>query len=266
MGVINLTPDSFSDGGTFGSVQEAVDAGLQMLEDGADLLDVGGESTRPGAEPVSREEELWRTMPVLAELCKRGAYVSIDTSKAAVAREALNSGAKMVNDVSSLRDPEMAGICVETGCKVCLMHMKGTPLTMQSNAHYGDVLEEVLTFLLATAEDAQRVGIKKDAIVIDPGIGFGKTSDHNLALIRGVGRFVETEFPVLIGVSRKRFIGGLLRTAGEDAGVHDRLEGSLALQAYSQIKGVAYLRTHDVRATAQVVKTLHALSPLISGN
>jgi len=256
MGVLNVTPDSFSDGGQFATPEAAIEAGLRMASEGADIVDVGGESTRPGAPEVAIEEELRRVLPVVSALASRGVKVSVDTSKAEVASKALAGGAAIVNDVTALGDPSMACECAAAGCTVCLMHMKGTPRTMQREPLYEDVTAEVRDFLLARADYASSRGIKKENIWIDPGIGFGKTPEHNLQLIRDLRVLVKTSYPVLLGVSRKSLIGRL--TGG--APVEDRLEGTLAIQSWAQIQGVSIIRAHDVKAARRTIDVLSAFA------
>jgi dihydropteroate synthase len=258
MGILNVTPDSFSDGGQHFGFQTAVDAARQMVDDGAHVIDVGGESTRPGADPVSEDEETRRVVPVVEALAAAGITVSVDTMKASVARRALGAGAAIVNDVTALSDPEMAQVCADAGCTVCLMHMQGTPRTMQANPHYEDVVEEVRSFLVERAAFAQGHGIAADKIWIDPGIGFGKTVDHNLELLRNIPRLADTGYPVLIGVSRKSFIGRILGGA-VPLPVEDRLEGTLAVQGYAQLQGAKIIRAHDVKAAGRTVRMIQAL-------
>jgi dihydropteroate synthase len=255
MGIINVTPDSFSDGGVHFDAQTAIDAGLRMIDEGADILDIGGESTRPNAEEVAAGEELRRVIPVVTALADRGVRVSIDTMKPQVAQRALEAGAQIVNDVTALADPEMISVVSESRCTVCLMHMKGTPRTMQQNPTYGDVVSEVRDFLV---ERARSSGITQDKIWIDPGIGFGKTLQHNLDLIRNLDTLVATGYPVLIGVSRKSFIGRLLG-GGEPLPVEERLEGTLAAQVVAQIKGAKIIRAHDVRSSRRAIDMAAAL-------
>jgi len=245
MGVVNVTPDSFSDGGQFFDPQAAIDHGLRLAEQGADLLDVGGESTRPGAEPVSADEELRRVMPVVAALCEQAAVpVSIDTSKAAVAREALQAGVEVVNDVTALgADPAMIPLVAEAGCGVCAMHMQGTPRSMQLNPTYDDVVAEMLDYLRARRDALADAGVEPSRIALDPGIGFGKTTEHNLELLRNAGRLHELGCPVLVGHSRKRFIGQLLRD--QEA---DRTPGTIAVALALARRRVQVLRVHDVGA------------------
>ena len=248
MGIVNVTPDSFSDGGLYLDPEEAVSHGLELLDEGADLVDLGGESTRPGAEPVAPEEELRRVTPVVERLAER-ATVSIDTSKAVVAEAAIGAGAAMVNDVTALRgDPEMAATCAEAGVEVVLMHMLGEPRTMQEDPAYGDVVDEVLEFLLERARVAEEAGIAREKIWIDPGIGFGKTAEHNFALLAATDRFVETGFRVLVGPSRKRFIGSL-----DGSGEAERLGGTVAACLVAAEKGASAVRVHDVAPVFQAL-------------
>ena len=244
MGILNVTPDSFSDGGRFLSPDAAVKRALIMEKEGADIIDVGGESSRPGAEPVPVEEELRRVIPVLERL--RGKLripISIDTTKAEVAEAALRAGASIVNDISALRfDPAMASVVAEFGAGLVLMHMLGTPKTMQQDPHYEDVVREVREFLAERALYAQSQGIPREAIAVDPGIGFGKTVEHNLELLRRLPELVELGFPVLVGPSRKSFIGAIL-----GLGVEERLEGTLVACAVAVVRGADILRVHDVR-------------------
>lgn len=244
MGILNVTPDSFSDGGRFLSPDAAVERALVMEGEGADIIDIGGESSRPGAEPVSVEEELGRVLPVLERLRGRLRIpISIDTTKAEVAEAALRAGACIVNDISALRfDPAMAPLVAEFGAGLVLMHMLGTPKTMQQSPHYDDVVREVRGFLAERAQYAQSQGIPREAIAVDPGIGFGKTVEHNLELLRRLPELVELGFPVLVGPSRKSFIGALLGLP-----VEERLEGTLAACAVAVVRGADILRVHDVR-------------------
>ncbi len=258
MGILNITPDSFSDGGVHFRAEDAVRSGLTMLQNGADILDIGGESTRPGAEEVPIGEELRRVLPVVDALAKAGAIISIDTKKASVAEAALDAGAQIVNDITALSDPEMRDLCAERNCRVCLMHMQGTPQTMQKQPVYGDVVEDVFGFLVQRAEEVAGAGVRRENIWIDPGIGFGKTVEHNLALLRNLGKFTGSGYPVLIGVSRKSFIGRLLGKS-EPLPSEDRLEGTLALQALAQLDGAAIIRAHDVKESRRVINTLAAV-------
>jgi dihydropteroate synthase len=245
MGVLNVTPDSFSDGGRWIDPERAVARGLEMVAEGADVVDVGGESTRPGAEPVDEAEERRRVLPVVAALAP-SVRVSVDTRKAEVAEAAVAAGATLVNDVSASLWPVAAG----TGVGWVAMHMRGEPRTMQHDMHYDDVVAEVRAFLLARVELARSAGVEE--IWIDPGIGFGKTAAHNLSLLRRLGDLVAGGHPVLVGASRKAFLGALLGGAPVD----DRLEGSLAVAVWAASAGAAMVRVHDVAPTVQALRTL----------
>ena len=256
MGILNVTPDSFSDGGKFLDPFKAVDRADKMLEEGADIIDVGGESTRPGADEVPEADELARVIPVIEAVVSRtGATVSIDTTKAAVARAAIDAGAVIINDVTALRsDPEMTDVVADTEAGVVLMHMLGNPRTMQSNPTYDDVVAEVKAALVGWAADALAAGIPDAAIVLDPGIGFGKTPEHNLQLLRGIPTLCEPGFPILIGTSRKSFIGTTL-----DASVEERLAGTAATVAWSVSQGAGIVRVHDVKEMVAVVRMTEAM-------
>jgi dihydropteroate synthase len=257
MGVVNVTPDSFSDGGRHDTSPAAVAHALALVADGADILDIGGESTRPGAEPVSEAGELARVIPVIEGIRRRSDVVlSIDTMKPAVARAAVAAGATMWNDVAALREPGALETAAELGCEVVLMHMLGEPRTMQDAPHYEDVVGEVEAFLLERARAAVEAGVARDRIWLDPGIGFGKTLDHNLALIAALPRLVSHGYPVVLGASRKRFMAALHRSA-KDAG--ERLGGSLAAALAGVFAGVAAVRVHDVRETAQALAVWNAI-------
>ena len=258
MGIVNVTPDSFSDGGRLGTVEAAVAHGLALTADGAVWLDIGGESTRPGAEPVSAGEEIERTVPVIEGL--RAVWngpISIDTMKPEVARAAVAAGATMWNDVSALTfSPDSPAVAAELGCLVCLMHMKGEPRTMQADPRYDDVVGEVAGYLAERARAAMAAGVARDAICLDPGIGFGKTLEHNLALTRRLDRLTALGFPVLYGASRKRTIQAIDPTASDPL---DRLGGSLALALEAARRGARIIRVHDVRQTVQALKVQAAL-------
>ncbi len=256
MGIVNVTPDSFSDGGKYFDPLRAVAHGEQMAHDGADIVDVGGESTRPDARPVAAQEEIARVLPVIRGLrAIIGIPISIDTTKSEVARAALDEGADVINDVSALRfDPAMAPLAAREKVPVALMHMQGTPQTMQRRPSYENVVEEVKAFLEARAEFALAAGVAADRIIIDPGIGFGKNVEHNLALLRGLGVLAELGRPVLVGASRKTFIGQLL-----DAAPGERLEGSLAAAAAAVLAGANMIRAHDVKEAARAVRIADAL-------
>jgi len=259
MGVVNVTPDSFSDGGLYGSVDQAVRHGLRLLDDGADWLDVGGESTRPGAEAVGVDEELSRVVPVIEGLVRARAAVrvSVDTSKSEVARAALRVGARMVNDVTALSDPGMGPLCADSGCDVVLMHMRGRPESMQDHTGYDDVVAEVIAYLAARVEAALAAGINRDRIVLDPGVGFGKALGDNPALIRATPRLAELGCRVLIGASRKAFIGELTRVEAAAERVHGSVGAALAAAAL----GADLLRVHDVAATRQALAVFLAVLP-----
>jgi dihydropteroate synthase len=241
MGVVNVTPDSFSDGGEFLEASVAIGHGLELLAEGADVLDVGGESTRPGAEAVSSEVELERVLPVIEGLAGSEKQVSIDTSKAAVAAAAIDAGATIVNDVTALGDPEMASLCAEREVALILMHMRGEPRTMQEDPTYGDVVDDVKAFLADRVERAVAAGVEEERIWVDPGIGFGKTVDHNLELLRRLGELRDLGRPILVGTSRKSFLGKL-----SGAPVDQRLGGTIATCVLAVANGAAAVRVHDV--------------------
>ncbi len=261
MGVLNITPDSFSDGGLFYDKDKAVERGLELAEEGADIIDIGGESTKPGSEPITEEEELRRILPVISALRKRKyPLISVDTTKSEVARAALEEGADIVNDISAFSlDPKMPSLLAGTKAPVILMHMKGTPKTMQDNPFYEDVLSEVKSFLKEKIEAAQAQGIKKEKIIIDPGIGFGKRFKDNLVLINNLRSFEDLDRPILIGTSRKSFIGKILNSAPQE-----RLEGTIASAVLSIIRGAHILRVHDVASVKRAV--LVAETILSEGN
>ncbi|MFQ5354344.1 MAG: dihydropteroate synthase, partial [Thermodesulfobacteriota bacterium] len=245
MGILNVTPDSFFDGGNFINASAAVRRGEEMIGEGADWIDVGGESSRPGAEPVTAGEESARVIPVIRALVRAGATVSVDTTKAAVAIKALEEGARIVNDISAFSmDPEMAGVCAKYRAISVLMHMRGTPKSMQSDTEYKDLAGEVYGYLEARMEYAVSRGVDRDKIILDPGIGFGKSAEGNVELIRNIPHFKRLGRPLLVGASRKSFIGSL--TGG---GPGDRLAGSLAVAVAAVLKGADVLRVHDVRET-----------------
>lgn len=254
MGVVNVTPDSFSDGGRYLDADAAVRHGEQLARDGAAILDVGGESTRPGAVEVGEAEELRRVEPVVAALAG-DATVSIDTSKLAVAEAALDAGASIVNDVTAFkRDPEMAGLCAERGVGVVLMHMPGSPRTMQDDPRYDDVVDDVKVFLAERMEFAVGQGVEEERIWLDPGIGFGKTLEHNLELLRRLGELQELGRPLVVGTSRKSFIG---KVDGSD--VEDRIGGSIASSVLAAAEGADVLRVHDVAEMAQALAVTNAV-------
>ncbi|WP_119678680.1 dihydropteroate synthase [Indioceanicola profundi] len=256
MGIVNVTPDSFSDGGDFAGAENAIAHGRALLEAGADILDIGGESTRPGAAPVAPEEELARVLPVIQALAAEGAVISVDTRHAAVMRGALAAGARIVNDITALSgDAESMRVVAEAGCPVVLMHMQGEPQTMQASPGYRDPTLDVFDILTERVEAAEAFGIAREAIAIDPGIGFGKNAEHNLHLLRHTGQFHALGAPILVGVSRKRFIAGLSRNEPPK----QRLGGSLAAGLAALDQGAQILRVHDVAETAQAVAMWAAL-------
>ncbi len=254
MGILNITPDSFSDGGAYHSTGEAVERAVAMVADGADIIDIGGESTRPGAAPVAASEELRRILPVIEGLRARSDVpISIDTRRAAVAAAAIDAGADIINDVSALRhDMEMAGVAARTGAPVVLMHMQGTPQTMQREPSYRNVVEEVKLFFTERVAFCRGAGI--DQIILDPGIGFGKTVAHNLALLRGLPAFLPLGFPLLVGTSRKAFIGAVTGAA-----VAERLPGTIASSVLACANGACILRVHDVREMRAAIEITEAI-------
>ncbi len=256
MGVLNVTPDSFSDGGQFFDSGRAVERGLQMAADDAAIIDVGGESTRPGSASVSDDEQIGRVVPVIEALCKKiDVPISIDTYKLEVAKTALEAGAGMINDITALSDERMAELAAKHDVPVVLMHMQGTPATMQVEPKYEDVVSEVLQFLLERAKRAEGFGIAKNMIFIDPGIGFGKTLEHNLLLLRNIDKFVAAGYRVLVGTSRKSFIAKL--TGKEKPG--ERIFGTAATVALCAAAGVSIVRVHDVAEMVDVVKIANKL-------
>lgn len=261
MGIVNVTPDSFSDGGLYFDAARAIEHGLKLKDEGAAILDIGGESTRPGATPVSAEEEIARVVPVLRGLKHCGAILSIDTRHAAVMRAAIAEGAGMVNDVSALtHDAESLAVARDSRVFVCLMHMKGNPRTMQEDPHYDDVFEEVFSFLKGRVEACRAVGIPVEKLCIDPGIGFGKTLEHNRTILSRLADFKALGVPVILGASRKRFIQAI----DPGASVDKRLPGSLAACLAAYQKGVRLFRVHDVAETVQALKVFRAISEKIS--
>lgn len=256
MGVVNVTPDSFSDGGRFFAADDALEQALALVREGAAIVDIGGESTRPGSELVSLDEELRRVLPVVEALAGRvGVPISVDTMKADVARRALAAGAAVVNDVSALRfDDEMVDVVAETGCPICLMHMQGMPKTMQDDPRYDDVVGEVLDFLEDRMAFALARGVREEQIVVDPGIGFGKTVAHNLALLDGLSRFTSLGRPVLLGASRKRFLGAILGV--EPSG---RAIGTVATTVMGYLAGAHIFRVHDVKPNFEALRVALAV-------
>ena len=258
MGIVNVTPDSFSDGGMFSDADAAVKHGLRLLEEGADLLDVGGESTRPGSEAVTSDEERRRVLPVMEGLRREApeALLSVDTRKAEVARDAVAAGADVVNDIGAGTDPELFGAVAGSGAGLVLMHMKGEPKTMQEDPRYDDVVGEVRSFLAERLREAVGAGIGPDRLCADPGIGFGKNLQHNLELLRAIGTFRDLGVPVLAGVSRKRFVGELSGAADPA----DRVEGTLGAVAWCASRGIEIVRVHDVAPAVRLLAVVDAIA------
>jgi dihydropteroate synthase len=258
VGILNVTPDSFSDGGDFLDPEAAAEHAAAMLDEGAEILELGGESTRPGSDPVSQEEEIRRIVPVLERILavRPGAMISVDTYRAGTATAALEAGARLINDVSALRgDPRMASVVKEAACPVILMHMQGEPKTMQRDPHYEDVVREVRDFLARRAEYAVAAGIGPEGVIVDPGIGFGKNIEHNLDLLRNLDAIVDLGFPVLIGASRKTFIGRI--TGVQEA--RERIFGTVATTVLAYERGATFFRVHDVRANSEALAVAEAV-------
>src|SRR5215212_975395 len=258
VGILNVTPDSFSDGGDFFDPEAAAEHAAAMLDEGADMLDVGGESTRPGSDPVSQEEEIRRVVPVLKRILsvRPEAVISVDTYRSGTAKAALKAGASLVNDVTALRgDPGMVSLIEEAACPVILMHMQGEPKTMQKEPNYQDVVGEVRDFLAERAEYAVAAGVRLENIIVDPGIGFGKNLEHNLALLRNLDALVDLGFPVLIGTSRKSFVERI--TGVQEA--RDRVFGTVATTVLAFEQGATFFRVHDVRANRQALAVAEAV-------
>ena len=259
MGVVNVTPDSFSDGGRFFAPEAAVEHGLQLAAEGADLLDIGGQSTRPGAAPVDPEEELRRVLPAVTALCRQTAVpVSVDTSNSTVAAACLDAGAEAINDVNALASGDLLAVVVARECGVCAMHMQGTPQTMQRNPQYDDVVDEVHSWLTVRRDHLVAAGIAAERIVLDPGIGFGKTAAHNLAILKHLPRFRELGRPLLLGISRKAFIGHVLGDTSLD-----RTFGTIGAALAAARHGADILRVHDVAAVRQALSLFEAAGGLV---
>lgn len=255
MGIVNVTPDSFSDGGKFASTNLAVEHALQLITEGADILDIGGESTRPGAIPVSLDEELSRVIPVIEALSKvTNVPISIDTYKPEVMRQAITSGADIVNDVRALQEPGALEIVADSSAGICLMHMQGNPQTMQIDPHYDNVVDDVKQFLLERLHAAEQAGISKERILLDPGFGFGKRTVHNIALIQNLDQLAAIGQPLLVGLSRKSVLGAIV--GGDE---QQRLHAGLAASVISAMKGAKILRVHDVKATVDALKVVSAV-------
>ncbi len=258
MGILNVTPDSFSDGGKHTNVSQALDHALRMIEEGATFIDIGGESTRPGAPDVSLQEELDRTIPVIEAVAKNTpCVISIDTSKADVMREAVKAGAGLINDVRALQEPGALQVAAEAQVPVCLMHMQGQPRTMQQSPEYDDVVNDVGQFLLARTKVCEEAGIAKDKILFDPGYGFGKSLEHNYTLVKHLPSLMKLGYPVLVGMSRKSMIGNLLNRK-----VDERLAGSISLATIVAQMGAQIIRVHDVKETADAVNIVNMLNKI----
>jgi dihydropteroate synthase len=255
MGIVNVTPDSFSDGGKFAATNLAIEHALKLVEEGADILDIGGESTRPNATPVSLQEELDRVIPVIEALSRQiNIPLSIDTYKPKVMQAAIAAGASIINDVRALQEAGALEIAVKSGAGVCLMHMQGTPQTMQLNPHYNDVVNDVKSFLKARLQSSIHAGCRASHIVLDPGFGFGKTREHNITLLQNLESFADLGQPLLVGLSRKSVLGQM---TGND--VDARLHASVAASVLSAMKGAKILRVHDVKATVEALKVVVAI-------
>jgi len=256
MGILNVTPDSFSDGGDFVAPDSALMRARQMVEEGADIIDVGGESTRPGARPVSGQQELDRVIPVIQAIASElPVPVSIDTSKLVVMSEAVSAGAGLINDVMALQAPGALRAASGLEVPVCLMHLQGQPRTMQQNPHYQDVLGDIMEFLARRVQSCEEAGIHRDRLLLDPGFGFGKNLQHNLLLLKNLGKLAAMGLPLLVGISRKSMLGMILDNAPTDA----RLYGSLAAAVMALERGVSILRVHDVKPTVDVVRMVQAV-------
>jgi dihydropteroate synthase len=254
MGIINVTPDSFSDGGRFLDARQAIEQGRRLIEEGAAILDIGGESTRPGADPVPADVELRRVLPVIEALSGSRVILSIDTSKPEVMRKAAAAGAAIINDVRALRQPGALEAAAETGCAVCLMHMQGEPRTMQQAPTYADVVNDIKAFLEGRVQSCRAAGIPAERLAIDPGFGFGKTLAHNAELLRRLDELTALGWPLLVGLSRKSMLGKIL-----DRPATERVYGSVALAVMAVLKGARIVRAHDVAATVDAVKTVTAM-------
>jgi dihydropteroate synthase len=255
MGVLNVTPDSFSDGGLWVSPDNAIRHAECLIEQGADIVDIGGESTRPGSKPVSAAEEIRRIMPVIESLVSINACVSVDTSKPEVMRASIEAGARMINDVKALQAPGALQAVAEGGVVACLMHMQGEPRSMQVNPHYGNVVTEVKDFLRGRVDSAQAAGIPLEHLVIDPGFGFGKTLEHNIELLRHLDSFLDIGVPLMVGLSRKSMLG---KITGNEVG--DRVHASVAAALLALVKGARIFRVHDVKATSDAIAVYNAIN------
>ena len=256
MGILNVTPDSFHDGGRYTGLDSALKRAVEMYNEGADIIDVGGESTRPGSEPVPSQEEIDRVCPVIERVVKEtGLAVSVDTTKSAVAEAAVRAGASIINDISGLTfDPAIAGVAARHKTGLVIQHIKGRPKDMQNNTEYGDLIQEILDFLTSTAENALNSGVKRDGVIIDPGIGFGKSLEQNYIIIRELRRFTSAGYPVLVGLSHKSLIGKLYKNGEE------RLPATIALNAAAVLNGASIIRVHDVRAHRLAMESIDFLN------
>lgn len=256
MGILNVTPDSFSDGGDFITPELSLSRAEQMLQDGADIIDVGGESTRPGAKAVSEQEELDRVIPVIEAIKQRlSVIVSIDTNKPAVMREAVAAGAGLINDVMALQAPGAVAVAKESAVPICLMHMQGQPRTMQQKPSYSDIIVDIMGFFEQRIVACEAGGIPRESLLLDPGFGFGKTLEHNLMLLQGLDAFNQLGLPLLVGISRKSMLGAIL----DDAPVEERLYGSLAAAVMALERGASIIRVHDVGPTVDALKVVNAV-------
>ncbi|WP_287398243.1 dihydropteroate synthase [Nitrosomonas sp. H1_AOB3] len=260
MGVINVTPDSFSDGGYFDTTEKAIEQARRLIQEGADILDIGGESTRPGSRSVGGDEELLRVMPVIEFALSMDIPVSVDTSKPEVMRATIDAGVDLVNDINALRAPGALDVVADSAVMIYLMHMQGKPETMQHNPQYSDVVAEVISFLEQRVAAAVSTGIERERIIIDPGFGFGKTFEHNLMLLRGLDRLVSTNFPVLAGLSRKSMLGTITGNA-----VNDRVHASVAAALLAVGQGARIIRVHDVKATRDAFSVFAAVNRIAPG-
>lgn len=259
MGIVNVTPDSFSDGGKFNTTDKALAHAMQLVAQGADILDIGGESTRPGATPVPLAEELKRVIPVIKALIEIGIPLSIDTYKPEVMRAAIDAGVDMVNDVCALQEPNALEIVAASKVGVCLMHMQGRPQTMQADPQYQDVVAEVTSFLAARLKAAEQAGVVRERIVIDPGFGFGKRTAHNLTLLNHLSSLQSLGLPLLIGLSRKSVLGQVLGSSAGDSALNERVHASIAASVVSVMKGANIVRVHDVKPTVDALKIVSAV-------
>jgi len=257
MGILNTTPDSFSDGGKFTAVEAAVAHAMKMVEEGAEIIDVGGESTRPGAAEVSAEDEIQRVVPIIKAIRQLSdVVISVDTSKPEVMKAAVKAGANLINDVNGLRATGAVELCAELSVPVCIMHMQGKPRTMQTDPQYGDVVEDIISFLAGRIKDCVKAGVDRDNIIVDPGFGFGKTLEHNLQLLNRLDEFQKLGVPVLAGISRKSMLGAIL----DESDAEKRLHASVAAVVLAWTRGAKIFRVHDVKPTADALKVCFAMA------